>query len=126
MMDSIKNGDIIRRLLRENTIHNVQEAGKLSDRGTKKVGEEDRTENKYERVQKLLDNPIFNHAAIVERLYGENDATYRSLFAKKLKKELNDNGNPYEFDDEELSSIISYLMDTSKVINKSVGRKGSS
>jgi hypothetical protein len=125
-MDSLKNIALIKRLLRENVTPTLVEKDKNSEVKTKKDKGEDRVENKYERVQKLLDNPIFNHAAIVEKLYGENDATYRSLFAKKLDRKLNDNGTPYEFDDEELSEIISYLMDTSKVINKSVGRKGSS
>lgn len=79
--------------------------------------------SKHKRVKSLLENPIFNHAGIIERLWGDSDATNRSLFRKKLNMELNDNDTPYTFDDEDLGKIISILMDTSKKITKSFGKK---
>lgn len=120
----------IKKIVRENFTPYISEDDAVSDVANDAPNQLEKTEemteeNKYERVQNLLNNPVFNHAAIVEHLYGENNATYRSLFGKKLNQDLNDSGKPYTFEDEELSKIIAFLMDTSKVITKSVGRKGS-
>lgn len=79
---------------------------------------------KYEKIEALLSNPIFNNAEIAKGLWGDKDASNRSLFKKKLDMALNDSGEPYEFDEEELSKIGSILRDTSKQITKTVGRKG--
>lgn len=85
---------------------------------TSQYDDKSEVSSKYEKVKDLLANNIFNHAGVIERLWGEADATNRSLFRKKLEQELNDNGTPYSFDDNEVSRIISILMDTSKQINK--------
>jgi hypothetical protein len=102
--------------------------GKTSDeKGTEpdvsQYEDESEISSKYEKVKDLLANNIFNHAGVIERLWGEADATNRSLFRKKLEQELNDNGTPYSFDDDEVSKIISILMDTSKQINKKFSKK---
>lgn len=76
---------------------------------------------KHERVAGLLKNDVFNHAGVIRRLWGDSEASNRSLFKKKLDRELNDNGNPYEFDDEELSKIVNILMDTSKQVTTTLG-----
>tara|TARA_B100000953_G_C17688437_1_gene314657 strand:- start:50 stop:418 length:369 start_codon:yes stop_codon:yes gene_type:complete len=78
---------------------------------------------KHARVEGLLQNNVFNHAGVIERLWGDSEASNRSLFRKKLERELNDNGVPYEFDDEELSKIVNILMDTSKQITKTLSKK---
>jgi hypothetical protein len=91
----------------------------------KKIANDSSMKARYDKIKNLLNNPIFNHAEIAKALWGDKDATNRSLFRKKLHMELNDSGDPYEFDDEELSKIGSVLRDTSKQITKTVGRKGS-
>lgn len=76
--------------------------------------------SKHDTVKSLLDNEIINHAGVIFKLWGDKEASNRSLFRKKLNRELNDNGTPYTFDDEELVDIISILTDTSRKIDKAV------
>lgn len=80
--------------------------------------------SQYQKIQGLLSNEIFNHSEIIRKLWGEDDATKRSLFRKKLHRENNDQGSTYEFKDEELTKIANILMDTSTEIRKSIGRQG--
>lgn len=90
----------------------------------KKDKTEDTGSSKYQKIQGLLSNEIFNHSEIIRKLWGDDDATKRSLFRKKLHRETNDEGSVYEFKDEELTKIANILMDTSTEIRKSVGRQG--
>lgn len=84
--------------------------------------------SQYQKIQALLSNDIFNHSEIIRKLWGEDEdnATKRSLFRKKLNREVNDNGSPYQFDDGELTKIATILMNTSSEIRKTVGRQGKS
>jgi hypothetical protein len=92
---------------------------------TKKTGDENTNDSKYQKVKSLLDNDIFNHAAIMRQLgWGGKEDTNRSLFRKKLYQEPNDSGGHYEFDESELLKISDILMRTSSQIKKSVGRSG--
>jgi hypothetical protein len=93
------------------------------DPESKKKGNKDSSDlkAKHARVEALLKNDIFNHAGVVKELWGDKGASNRSLFRKKLHRELNDNDVPYEFDDKELSKIVNILMDTSKQITKTLG-----
>lgn len=109
MKDKIKN------TLRENFVLDEKEAGSKEQTATNK--------GRYERIKGLLDNNVFNHAGIIEKLWGEANATKRSLFRKKLGRMDNGQGGTYEFNDEELTRIISILMDTSRDIKKAVGQK---
>lgn len=71
---------------------------------------EEQTDALYRRVQGLLNNDIFNHAAIVERLWGTRDASARSRFRKKLYREETEDGDyEYSFDRQELSDILAIL-----------------
>lgn len=94
-----------------------------------KSADEDSKSNDYDKVVKLLNNDIINHAAIVRNLKGEpwagnTEATNRSLFRKKLKKMSNDEGGEYAFSEETLSDIQKVLMNLSSSINHSLGRQG--
>jgi hypothetical protein len=78
----------------------------------------------YDRIQRLLDNNIFNHAEIVDKLWGtgeKDDASQRSLFRKKLNRETYQ-GTKYQFDEDELTKITQILMDTSSLIRKNLGK----
>lgn len=84
----------------------------------------DKASAKYDRIQRLLDNNIFNHAEIIDKLWGagkKDDAAQRSLFRKKLNREEYQ-GTQYEFNEEELTKIAQILMDTSSVIRKNLGK----
>lgn len=91
------------------------------------VGTTDKDENsgdKYKKVQDLLADDIFNHSAVIRDLWGEDNATKRSLFAKKLNQKENSEGGKYTFSDEELTKIINTLMTTSRDIRRSIGKSG--
>lgn len=77
----------------------------------------------YKRIQNLLQNDIFNHAGIIEKLWGDKDATNRSLFRKKLNGEKTESGKTYQFTKDEIDEIASILMDTSVDIDKHIGKK---
>ena len=94
-----------------------------------KSNDEAAKDNDYEKVVKLLDNDLINHAAIVRRMKGEewsnnSEATNRSKFSKKVKKMQNDEGGTYMFDEDELGQIQKVLMNFSSTINHSLGRQG--
>ena len=78
------------------------------------------TPSEYERVRSLLDNDKINHAGVIKQLWGSKDATKRSLFRKKLKQLPNDSGGRYEFSKEEVSKIMSILVNFANEISSSI------
>ena len=86
----------------------LEEKEEGSDDSNEEGEDEEKVSSQYKKVQDILKNDIFNHSAIIERLWGEKDATNRSLFRKKLHRVKEDDGT-YEFDDKELSKIMSIL-----------------
>lgn len=78
----------------------------------------------YDKVADILNNPIVNTAAICELVFGDKEATNRSLFRKKLNREPNDNGSQYSFDEGELLKISNALMNFSNTVRKSIGKQG--
>lgn len=108
----------IKRILRENTLFEdefnsnqpSQQPQQSQPVPEDEKGEEKKaTDGEYERVRGILSNDLINHAGVVNLLWGKKEATQRSLFRKKLAKELNDNGTPYEFTKEEMTKVISIL-----------------
>lgn len=91
------------------------------------------TENKsrinalYDRIKMLLDDNMFNHSEVINRLYGEGSAdgkdgaSNRSLFRKKLNRETYD-GTTYKFDEDELTKIVQILMSSASLIRKNLGK----
>lgn len=75
--------------------------------------------SKYDKIVKILENPIINTAAICELVLGDKEGTNRSLFRKKLYRE-----EDHEFDDTEIQKIESALMNFSTTIRKTIGRQG--
>jgi len=84
--------------------------------GNKKTPERD-------KVEKLLQNNIFNHADIIEKMWGDKEASNRSVFRKKLNKEPNGKGKVHDFTPEEVSEISGILKGVSTDIYKSLGGK---
>jgi RNA polymerase-interacting CarD/CdnL/TRCF family regulator len=103
--------DKIKQLLSE--VADTTEKDKEKEAGSKS--------SEYKKVQDLLGNDIFNHAAIVKKLWGSKNATNRSKFRKKLHQETTESGETHLFTGEELSKIIQILTDTSVEIRKNVG-----
>lgn len=119
--------DNIQKLLRERT--HAKGTSHLNTAVSAKSNDDAVSDNEYDKVTKLLNNDIFNHAAIVRQLKGEpwagnTEATNRSLFRKKLKKMSNDDGGSYAFSEETLSDIQKILMNVSATISHSIGRQG--
>jgi len=53
-------------------------------------------------------------------LWGSKDATKRSLFRKKLNQMNNDSGGQYEFSKQEVSKIMSIMMNFANEISSSI------
>lgn len=69
------------------------------------------TDNNKRRkiILKWLNNPALNQTAIMKQLWRpdkDEEDSKRSLFFKKLHGELNDNGIPYQFSDEEVTQLF--------------------
>ena len=69
---------------------------------------EEKEEGQYTRIKKLLDDNIFNHSEVIDKLWGagaKDDAGKRSLFRKKLNQETY-NGTTYTFNDDDFSKTL--------------------
>lgn len=108
--------DKIKQALREGL--NLTEKDEEGDESSSSV-----KKGRYDKIKSLLGNNVFNHAGIIEKLWGESSATKRSLFRKKLNRLDNAEGGKYEFSDDEITRISNILMDTSRDIKKAVGSK---
>lgn len=103
---TITDEDKIDKYLEDNRINEaymIYESEEGDDEKDKK------TSLLYSRVQQAMDNKYIRHAPIIQDLWGTKDATNRSLFAKKLYQEKNEEGVPYSFTKEELASILSIV-----------------
>jgi len=106
--------NIIKQALREADESNQEKETK----GPSDLNTSEKTPDnpQYDQIQILLKDNIYNHAAIMERLWGDNNATYRSEFGKRLHKEVHD-GSKHMFSDKEISEIASILQNTAAAIN---------
>lgn len=114
----------IKILLRERGVKQHQEPVK-----TVKTTTDSAEENKTEKITKLLNNDVINHAAIVRKMTGEDwvgnsEATNRSKFRKKLNKLTNDEGGAYSFNEDEVTQIEKILMGLSSTITNTIGKQG--
>lgn len=77
-----------------------------------KVSKSDNTTDTNKRrkvILKWLNSPSLNQTAIMRQLWhptAEEEDSKRSFFFKKLHGELNDNGVPYQFSDEEITQLF--------------------
>ena len=108
----------IKTILRESFVDEKEESGQSTDEPVSS------SKAQYDRIYHLLQNNIFNHAEIIEKLWGNRNATNRSLFRKKLNKMKTQGGDSnYEFTGEELTKIAGIMLDTSADIKKHIGKK---
>lgn len=122
--------EIIKNMLRENAsiLNEDGNSPHIQKVTPTKQKEKESNDGEYDKVVKLLDNDLINHAAIGRRMKGEewsgSEATNRSKFRKKLKRLSNDEGSIYKFSDEDLSQIQKILLTLSSTISKTMGRQG--
>lgn len=101
--------DRIKQILRENLGQfPVREAEPKQAEGSDK---NQNYEKEYAEVQDKLQNTMLKQSQVMKAagLGNPNDATARSLFSKKVRKDKNEEGGVYLFDDKELASIIKVL-----------------
>lgn len=90
--------DFIKKALRESLNEKVEAQSKEQS---------DTYDTDYKEVQDKLLNGVLKASQIMEKsgLGKADDATARSLFMKKLKREKNSEGSVYKFDANELKAI---------------------
>ena len=100
----------------ENEIYNIVK-NYLNEREEKEEKGSEMSDERKSVILNWLKSDTVNKAAIAYELYHaeseDEKAAVRSLFYKKLYNEKNDNGVPYEFDENELNTISS-VMDRNK------------
>ena len=63
----------------------------------------------YDSIKLALENELINHAAVIRALWGDSDATNRSLFKKKVDGAESESGSKYRVSETELGKITSIL-----------------
>ena len=98
----------IKALLRENFMTPIKEEEPKEP--TQKKDNKDYDKD-YASVQSKLNGTMLKQSQVMAAagLGNPNDATARSLFSKKVRKDTNDEGGQYLFDDKELASVIKVL-----------------
>lgn len=106
----------IKEILRENLM------GKLTETEPKEAPSGDHNKNyekDYAEVQTKLQDTMLKQSQVmaVAGLGNPKDATDRSLFSKKVRKDKNDEGGQYLFNDKELASVIKVLNNPAAYLN---------
>jgi hypothetical protein len=96
----------IKEILRKSLTTHIKEESE----GTKKHHKE-KYDKDYSEVQSKLQDTMLKQSQVMAAagLGNPKDATDRSLFSKKVRKDTNDEGGQYLFDDKELASVIKVL-----------------
>ena len=73
----------------------------------------------YSEVQTKLQNTMLKQSQVMKAagLGDPDDATARSLFSKKVRKDKNTEGGTYLFDERELASVIKVLNNPAAYLN---------
>ena len=106
----------IKAILRENLMGLTETEPKETS------GESDHNRNyekDYSEVQNKLQNTMLKQSQVMAAagLGNPKNATDRSLFSKKVRKDKNDEGGQYLFDDKELASVIKVLNNPAAYLN---------
>jgi hypothetical protein len=113
--------DKIRALLRENFMAPIKEE-------ESKEPSEKKTNAKYEKdyasVQSKLSGTMLKQSQVMAAagLGSPDDATARSLFSKKVRKDTNDDGGQYLFNNKELASVIKVLNNPAAYLSVKKGK----
>jgi hypothetical protein len=118
------NKEIIKNRLRESLFPNVKEeqtadsSKQASD--NKKTSETDNKHEKdYGELERKLDGTMLKASQVMAAagLGSPKNATDRSLFSKKVRREKNDEGGLYQFSQEDLSSIMKVINNPASYLN---------
>ena len=98
----------IKQILRESLNPFIEKLAEEEAEGKK---DNAKYEKDYSEVQRKLDGTMLKQSQVMAAagLGNPNDATARSLFSKKVRKDKNDEGGQYLFDDRELAAVINVL-----------------
>ena len=109
--------DRIKAIVHENLLSRLKEAEPAPAAAPKK--DNAKYEKDYAEVQRKLDGTMLKQSQVMSAagLGNPNDATARSLFSKKVRKDKNTEGGQYLFDDQELASVIKVINNPSAYLN---------
>lgn len=73
----------------------------------------------YSEVQRKLQDTMLKQSQVMAAagLGSADDATARSLFSKKVRKDTNEEGGQYLFDEKELAAIVKVINNPSSYLN---------
>lgn len=73
----------------------------------------------YQEIQRKLDGTMLKASQVMAaaNLGDPDDATARSLFSKKLRRDTNEEGGVYQFDEKELAAIIKIINNPGSYLN---------
>ena len=110
----------IKEILRESLLSQIKETEPKTEPKEAPAKKDNKNYDKdYSEVQTKLQNTMLKQSQVMAAagLGNPNDATDRSLFSKKVRKDKNDQGGQYLFDDRELASVIKVLNNPAAYLN---------
>jgi hypothetical protein len=105
----------IKELLRETFVAPIVEKEEKEEKDKKNKN----TEKDYGEVTRKLDGTMLKSSQVMAAagLGNPKNATDRSLFSKKVRREKNDEGGMYQFNDEELAKIMKIINNPAAYLN---------
>lgn len=105
----------IKELLRETFVAPIVEKEEKEENDKKNKS----TEKDYGEVTRKLDGTMLKGSQVMAAagLGNPKNATDRSLFSKKVRREKNDEGGVYQFNDEELAKIMKIINNPAAYLN---------
>jgi len=111
----------IKNVLREGLFSKLEEAPKEQSQEAPKSSPKKHInyDKEYAEVQNKLQDTMLKQSQVMAAagLGDPDDATARSLFSKKVRKDTNDEGGQYLFDDQELAMVIKVLNNPAAFLN---------
>ena len=110
----------IKEILRESLTQTVREVERPSkDSSNNDNHTEDNYEKDYGELERKLDGTMLKASQVMKAagLGSPDDATARSLFSKKVRREKNDEGGLYQFSEEDLASIMKVINNPTSYLN---------
>jgi hypothetical protein len=111
----------IKAFLRESLFSRIKEAPKEQSQKEPKPANKKRKshDKEYAEVQNKLRDTMLKQSQVMAAagLGDPDDATARSLLSKKVRKDTNDEGGQYLFDDQELAKVVKVLNNPAAYLN---------
>lgn len=118
----------IKDILRE-SLNSYLEETKKKDTSEKKEEDTEKKERKTNKDYQDLENKLIgtmlkqSQVMAAAGLGNPKSATDRSLFSKKLRREKNDLGGVYQFNDDELASVTKVVSNPAAFLSTKKGKK---